>query len=362
MREIVFLKKNEKKWKKAEHLLENISTVNPDTIADLYLGLTDDLAFAQTNYPDSPITRYLNGMTSEIYLAIYRNKREKKGRILDFWLYELPLEFRKAHKELLVAFLIFAVSVVIGVISTAYDDSFPRVILGDAYVNQTLENIRKGDPMAIYKSADEGSMFSYIALNNIKVSFMAFTWGLLFSVGTAYILFQNGVMLGAFQWFFYKQGLFLTSFLAIWIHGTLEISAIVISGAAGIVLGNSFLFPGTHTRIHSLLKGARRALKICVALIPIFIVAAFLESFVTRHTDMPLWLNILILALSLFFILGYFVVYPIVLEVKEKKGKDAMMKSIIQMFNSFWLYMIFSKIRSNKEEKDGLQFQEKHSE
>src|SRR6478609_7675711 len=262
MREIVFLKKNEKKWKKTEHLLENISSVNPDTIADLYLELTDDLAFAQTNYPDSPITRYLNGMTSEIYLAIYRNKREKKGRLIEFWLYELPTEFRKAHKELLVSFLIFAVSVLIGIISTAYDDNFPRVILGDAYVDMTLENIRKGDPMAVYKSGGEGSMFSYIAINNIRVSFMAFTYGLLFSVGSAYILFTNGVMVGAFQWFFYKQGLFLTSFLAIWTHGTLEISAIIISGAAGIVLGNSFLFPGTYTRIHSLVRGARRALKI----------------------------------------------------------------------------------------------------
>jgi len=119
--------------------------------------------------------------------------------------------------------------------------------------------------------------------------------------------------------------LFLTSFLAIWTHGTLEISAIIIAGAAGLVLGNSFLFPGTHTRIHSLVRGARRALKICVGLVPVFIVAAFLEGFVTRHTEMPLVLNIFILVASLVFVIGYFVVYPIVLEVREKRESEAML-------------------------------------
>ena len=75
----------------------------------------------------------------------------------------------------------------------------------------------------------------------------------------------------------------------IWIHGTLEISAIVLAGAAGLVLGNSFLFPKTYTRMASILKGAKDGLKIVLGLIPIFIVAAFFESFVTRHTEMPMW-------------------------------------------------------------------------
>jgi undecaprenyl pyrophosphate phosphatase UppP len=95
------------------------------------------------------------------------------------------------------------------------------------------------------------------------------------------------------------------------VHGTLEISSIIIAGTAGMILGNSILFPGTHTRKDSLKRGAKEGLKIIVALIPIFMVAAFLESFITRHTSMPVAVSISILALSLAFIVWYFIIYPI---------------------------------------------------
>src|SRR5690606_37843425 len=181
--------------------------------------------------------------------------------------------------------------------------------LGDRYVNMTLENIEKGDPMAVYKSMGTVEMFLYIAFNNIRVSFLAFVAGALFSFGTVFVLFRNGVMLGAFQYFFYQKGLLLTSVLSIWIHGTLEISAIIIAGAAGMVMGNSLLFPGTWSRLESFKRGARRGLKIVAGLVPVFISAAFLEGFVTRHTGMPPWLSISIIGCSAAFILYYFVFY-----------------------------------------------------
>ncbi len=317
MREVLFLRKNEKKWREVEDMLARSSEINPDKLADLYIELTDDLAFSQTNYPDSKTTVYLNGIAAEIYQAVYKNKKEKSNRFLNFWAYELPKEFKQSQKHLFYSFAIFMIAVLIGAVSTSYDEGFVRVIMGDNYVNMTLENIEKGDPMAVYKGADANGMFYSITTNNIKVSFYAFVLGIVFSVGTAWILFRNGVMLGAFQWFFYKKGLFLTSFLTIWIHGTLEISAIVIAGAAGFVLGNSILFPGTLSRTTSLVKGARRAAKICVGLIPIFVTAGFLESYVTRHTEAPMAFKLTIILGSLAFILYYFVVLPILLNRKE---------------------------------------------
>jgi uncharacterized membrane protein SpoIIM required for sporulation len=317
MREVIFLRKNEKKWREVEDMLARSSSISPDKLADLYIELTDDLAFSQTNYPDSKTTVYLNGITAEIYQAVYKNKKEKSNRFLNFWAYELPKEFKQSQKHLFYAFVIFGISVLIGAVSTSYDEGFVRVILGDNYVNMTLENIEKGDPMAVYKGDNADGMFYAITTNNIRVSFYAFVLGIVFSIGSAWILFKNGVMLGAFQWFFYKKGLFLTSFLTIWIHGTLEISAIVIAGAAGFVLGNSILFPGTHSRTTSLVKGARRAVKICVGLIPIFITAGFLESYVTRLTDASIAFKLTIIIGSFAFIIYYFVILPILLNRKE---------------------------------------------
>jgi uncharacterized membrane protein SpoIIM required for sporulation len=84
-----------------------------------------------------------------------------------------------------------------------------------------------------------------------------------------------------------------------------------MAGAAGFVLGNSILFPGTHKRLDSIKNGARDGLKIMVGLVPIFICAAFLEGFITRYSGMPIWLSVFILALSLSFVIWYFVIYPI---------------------------------------------------
>jgi uncharacterized membrane protein SpoIIM required for sporulation len=191
-----------------------------------------------------------------------------------------------------------------------YDENFARLILSDGYVNMTIENIEKGDPMAVYKGRGQVDMFFAITYNNIRVSFFAFILGIFFSIGTGYILLLNGIMLGCFQYFFYTYGLLFESFLSIWIHGTIEISSIVIAGGSGMVMGNSLLFPGTLPRWYALKQGARNGLKIVIGLVPLFIIAGFLESFVTRLTDFPVVVKLGIILLSALFILTYIVIYP----------------------------------------------------
>ena len=310
MREAAFLRQNAERWKRFEELLARRNQADPDQLADLFIQLTDDLSYARTNYPQSKTAQYLNTLASRVHQAIYRNRKERSNRFVTFWKEELPLLMREVHREVFYSFVIFLLAFVIGALSAANDDSFVRLILGDGYVNMTLENIERGDPMGVYSDSGELGMFAYITFNNIRVSFMAFAMGIFLSAGTAYILFFNGVMLGAFQYFFYQKGLLLTSVLAVWIHGTLEISAIVIAGAAGLVMGNSLLFPRTRTRRESFRRGAVRGMKMIVGLIPIFIVAGFLEGFVTRHSEVSAILSGGIILLSLAFVVGYFIIYP----------------------------------------------------
>lgn len=311
MREATFLSKNEKKWRKVESILDKNSKLSPDESADLFVELTDDLSYSRTHYPKSVITKFLNSLVVGIFQKISYRRKEKFARIGDFWKYEVPLTVKKYHRTMLFVFLFFLMTVLIGAVSTHYDESFPRLVLGDEYVEMTLENIENGDPLGVYKSAESNSMFLAITFNNLKVASYTFISGILFSVGTLYFLFQNGVMLGSFQYFFAQQDLLMDSFLTIWIHGTIEISCIIIAGTAGIVLGNSFLFPGTYQRKQSLIAGAKDALKILIGIVPLIIIAGFLEGFVTRHTEAPNLLRGGIIALSLIFILWYFVYYPI---------------------------------------------------
>ncbi|HEX9512803.1 MAG TPA: stage II sporulation protein M [Puia sp.] len=310
MREGLFIKKNIDKWKQYQYE----PATDPDEMAGQFTELVNDLGYSKTFYPHSKVTQYLNGLASRIYLGIYRNKKEEASRIARFWKTELPLIVRKYHREILYSFLIFILFGILAAFSAAHDETFIRGVMGDQYIDMTEDNISKGDPFGVYKSEDSLSMFTWIAVNNIKVAFMVFVAGLFVSIGSVWQLFQNGVMLGAFQYYFFTKGLGWQSILVIWIHGTLEIASIIIAGGAGLVLGNSILFPGTHKRLASLRRGAKDGIKLMIGLVPVFIVAAFLEGFVTRYSKMPVWLSGSILLASLTFIIWYFVIYPIRLE------------------------------------------------
>ncbi len=312
MREGLFIKRNLEKWKKYQYE----SSSDPDEMAQEFTELVNDLGYSRTFYPQSKVTVYLNGLASKIYLGIYRNKKERRSRLITFWTTELPLVVRRHHRQLLYSLLLFTAFVLMAVFSTSQDQTFVRSILGDGYVEMTEDNIAKGDPFGVYKSSDRLTMFLTIALNNIKVSFMIFVGGLLATVGTVWLLFNNGLMLGAFQTFFFMHGLGWNSVLVVWIHGTLEISAVIIAGGAGFVLGNSILFPKTYKRIESLKRGARDGMKLMIGLIPIFIAAAFLEGFITRYSTMPKPLSIIILVSSLSFIIWYFIIYPVKVQRK----------------------------------------------
>ncbi len=332
MREALFIKRNKDKWQ----TYQSEPASSPDETAERFVNLIDDLSYAKTFYPKSDVTKWINGVAASIYQSIYQNKKENFSRILKFWKYDLPHLFKQYQKVLLFTTIVFASFVAVGAIASKSDPEFIRGILGDRYVNMTEKNIESGDPFGVYKDDSKFSMFIRIAFNNIKVSFFTFLSGLTLGLGTFKLLWDNGLMLGSFQQMFFAHGLGLQSILVVWIHGTIEISSIVIAGAAGFIVARSIIFPKTFTRLQSFKKGMRDAAKIMLALIPFFIVAAFLESYITHLMSarfdgkstvfIPEWVSVLILGASTFVILWYFVFWPIIL---HKRGYDPSEKTTV---------------------------------
>lgn len=310
MNESVFVKKNRARWSRLEDFVKGSDAKDPDQLAGWYIQLTDDLAYARTHYPQGEITQYLNTLATRLHANIYKNKREEQGRFVRFWKYEVPEVCYHYRRYIWYSFLVFFTACLIGAVSAANDATFVRLIMGDSYVNMTEENIAKGDPMAVYKKMNELPMFLGITMNNIRVSLMAFASGIGTSILTGLVLLNNGIMLGAFQYFFYQEGLLAESALTIWIHGTLEISAIILAGAAGMIMGNSLLFPGTYSRMASLKRGAKDGLKLVIGLVPVFVIAGFLEGFVTRLTEAPTVVRLGIILVSLGIVIYYFIIYP----------------------------------------------------
>ena len=321
VKEITFLKQNEQKWLSLEKELDS-SKRNPKRLAAHFIELTDDLSYSRTHYPKSTTTEYLNGLTIRFHQEIYKNKRENKARIWDFWRIEMPLMFYNHRKKLLIAMIIFLVSTAIGAICQYYDENVLRMFVGDAYVNERIEEIESEQAMSFYGDENPYLMFAIIPLNNIKVALIFYALGVLFSLGTALVLFFNSALLGAFGMFFHQYGYLKVCLMIIMIHGTFELSSMIVEAVAGFVLGMSITRPGTLPRIQSFKKGAVEGLKIVVGTIPIMIVAGILECFITRFYRMPVLLNWIIIIGSLGFMVYYFVIYPSLLNKKIKNQSE----------------------------------------
>lgn len=288
-------------------------------MATNFIQLLDDLAYARTFYPSSRVTRFINSLASAIYLRIYRNRKEESNRLFSFWKYDVPLTVRKHHKIVLLAFVIFILFFITGFFSALNEPGFVREVLGDAYVDMTEKNIEQGNPFGVYGSANAVVMWLQIMVNNIMVSFIYFFRGIAFGIPSLTALGKESIRLGAFEHMFYAKGLGGKAVTTVLIHGMLELTAIIISCAAGTVMGVSYLFPGTRKRIESFREGTKDGIKMLIGLIPVFMVAAFFEGFVTRYYKMPLPLSLFILSLSGTFIVWYFIIYPIKLQKKTSQ-------------------------------------------
>lgn len=295
MREKQFIKQNiadwEKLWHKANYpLLRKVS---------------EHASFARTFYSNRKVSVYLNDLVvsswlKKVELGTSRQKSQS------FWLHELPLLVHEHRTPLRISFLIFLFAMVVGMISSAVEPSFMTSILGDDYVALTFENIRLGDPMKIYKQKNQIGMAAGITANNLYISLLVYVLGLIGGLGSIGLLISNGVLVGSFQYLFISEGVFRESLLTIWTHGLPEITAIVVSGGAGLTLGKGVI-TGNSEKFK---KSAKDGFKILLGIVPILIFAGFAEGYLTRFTDAPDALRIGFIAVCLAFILIYFVWYP----------------------------------------------------
>lgn len=314
LREGLFIKKNKARWEK----IGQGGVTDADETAKDFVQLVDDLSYAKTYYPTSRVTKYINGLATKIYLGIYQNRKEESNRLLRFWQYDVPMAVYRNRRVILFSFFVFALFYTVGFFTAKNDPSFIREVFGNRYVDETEKNIDSGNPFGIYGSGDSFFMWIYIMINNIMVSFMYFGKGILLGIFSLLSLGKESMRVGVFNYMFFEKGQGAEFVLAVMIHGLLELAAIVMACGAGAVMGTSYLFPGTRSRLSAFKDGVKDGVKILVGLIPILMLAAFYEGFVTRYYKMPLPLNILILASSAALLIFYFVVYPLKLKKRER--------------------------------------------
>jgi len=311
MREVYFIKQNKEKWLGIEQVVQGKIKKNPDDLSSLYINLVNDLSFAQTYYPKSNTTVYLNHLASQIFQKIYKTKRVEENRLIYFFKTEVPLIVYENRRYLIYSFLFFIFFMLIGVLSAVYDKDFANLILSEGYVNMTIENIKNGNAVGVYQDGSTWGSTIGITFNNIIVGAKLYIYGIFGGLGTLYLLMRNSVMVGTFQYFFYEHGALGDSARGIWLHGAFEIFSMVVEGMCGLILGTSILFPKTLSRFNSFKNGFKNSFKIFLSTVPFTICAGIIEGYVTRHAlNMPLLLNLLIIFGCLGIIGFYYFIYP----------------------------------------------------
>ncbi len=328
MKESDFINQNKIKWREVEKNLTK-TDVSPSETSKLFVQVTDDLSYARTFYKNRSVKVYLNEIAKFLFNDINKSKNNYFKSFFKFWKTDLPLVMYASRRSMLISFLVFVSCFILGVVTSRHDPEFCKSILSADYINMTNDNINKGDPMAVYKSDGELETFVPIFINNIRVDFLTFFSGLFMAIGCLLVIIFYGVIVGVFQYFFISKGLFWESFLTIWTHGTLEISTIILSGGAGLTLGKGLLFPGTHSRFQALKISGMNGLKIIMGVAPVTLIAAFIEGFLTRHTNIQDVIRFGFILLSLAFVLVYFYWYPRKVAKNTKDYDEALEENLV---------------------------------
>lgn len=246
-------------------------------VGRLYRQTASDLAYARTYFPGSATAAYLNQLVSQAHSMIYAEEPQRFKSLIRFYWQDIPRAIRRHWLAVVIAFAVFAGGWLVGCIATLYDRDTAEALIPQ----QILERVVS--PQERYNMAvtQRPAIGTQIMLNNMYVSVRAFAEGLTLGIGTVIELFRNGLIGGAVLAHSYWQGNTGSLWAHLMAHGSLELMAIFLCGAAGLVLGWSIVAPGELPRKESIVQGGREAVLLVMGAMPMLVVAAVIESQVT---------------------------------------------------------------------------------
>ncbi len=310
MKEDLFIEKHRDEWSALEAAslrieksgLRKFGASNARTFLQNFRNTSHHLAYARTHYPDSDLTNYLNSLIGKCQTHIYAVQKLAPREILNYLTTGYPKALRGHRFFVLAAFLVFMAGASLGFGMTALSVDNAAFFLPDGMI-ESIKGGKSGSGEWNYPL-----MSSVIMTNNIGISLKAFALGITFGLGTLYILFFNGALLGALTSVVYQFGDPLSYWSLILPHGVLELAAIFIAGASGLILARGILLPGELTRGHSLIRGALQAITLVFGSAVMLVLAGVIEGF---FTPLPLdpWIK-LGFAGATAVLLGFYVLKP----------------------------------------------------
>ena len=284
-----FIQERRPDWRKLEQALRRVEGSGLASLGDeqavefgrLYRRAASDLNQAQTFVSGDATVQYLNDLVARCYLVIYARSKFDPGAVLRHLLWGFPAVFRRCSGPFLLAVALFAAGTVFGFLAS-YFDPVSRSFLLPA----DMPTIRPDEPNgALLSSGQLAAFSSFLFTHNMTVTLVAFALGITLGIGTAWLMFYNGIMTGALGAVFVEAGQSLAFATGILPHGVLEIPAALIGGAAGFVLAQGIIRARPWPRVEELARRGKEALLLVAGAFPLLIVAACLEAGVARAPE-----------------------------------------------------------------------------
>jgi uncharacterized membrane protein SpoIIM required for sporulation len=282
-----FIEKRKANWKRLEELIDQARTVrglrslSRDEVRELgriYRRAASDLAIARVESRDQRLVSYLNNLVIRAHGMIYRTESKGGRAILDFYLYDFPVIFRKTARYTFAAFLIFLAISIFSFGATMRNDDFADFAGISPPMVKAIKEHREWW-QTLNKEAPAGAAFLFT--HNIRVGILAFAYSIFPVIGTMMILMPNALHFGAVNALIVKYEMTRTLWAFVAGHGVLEFTAIFIACGAGLMIGLALIAPGERTRGEALIEKGGTAIKLMAGCFPLFVIAGFIEAFIS---------------------------------------------------------------------------------
>jgi uncharacterized membrane protein SpoIIM required for sporulation len=288
---VAFRREREATWVELELLVarierEGLQALPPEDVGRLpvlYRATLSSLSVARAISLDANLLDYLEALAARAYVVTYGAKRsplEAGARLLG---HDFPAAVRAARNKVALSALLMVLGVVTGAVLTAGDPSRFYAFVSEGLAqgrgpSSSTEELRA----VLYHRGTAAEMLSAFAMflftHNSMVGITCFATGFAAGVPTVLLLFENGLMLGAFAALYADRGLGLEFWAWILPHGVTELLAVVLCGGAGLVLADALLHPGRHTRRRALALQGRSAAVIVIGSVAMFLLAGLVEG------------------------------------------------------------------------------------
>ncbi len=244
-------------------------------LALLYRLVANDLSVVRQDRTARATTLQLNQLLGRTHNIIYSNRRRGFVGIWTFLRKEYPRHFRHLLPYTLTAIALFAAGLLLGALLTVSRHGFMESVLGPSMV----ATIRRHQMWTHSINGIEPQAASGIMTNNLSVTFLTFAAGITAGLGTIYLIFFNGLLMGVISTACQQAHMSRDLWSFVCPHGSLELPAIFIAGGAGLRLASGILFPGLYNRRDSIARAGHDAVRLVAGIIPMLMIAGTVEGF-----------------------------------------------------------------------------------